>query len=107
MRAIKIDAENSKMYDITIGEGWKEIPKALHEKAEYFQPVRFTDNTDLIVDEEGLFKDYGFGFKVNGVPFVGNGILLSVAGEDYTDVYTDADSIDIDLEFVQGLQVRL
>ncbi len=101
MRVIKIDAENKGMYDIEIGDEWQDISKALHQKAEYFQPVRFRDDIDLIVDEEGLFKNYGFGFKVNGVPFFGNGLLISTQGEEYVDVYAKANDIEIDLQYVK------
>jgi len=44
----------------------------------YIEPVHYTKGlgqAQLYVNEEGLYKDYKYGFSIDGYGFVGNGFI--------------------------------
>lgn len=101
-RCILIDVENESITEVFLEDGLDPIYEAL--KCGTFESVRIGDNTDIFVDEEGLFKvnentkffQYG-----SSQPLVGNGLVTSYGDEGETiDTTMSVDEVRKQVKFL-------
>ena len=85
MKAIKIDVEKQSVYEITLGDDYKEIYPHIGNGCGLFSiPVTFENGDSLYADDEGLLHPEMIGgfLMPNWItPIVGNAIILGADDE--------------------------
>lgn len=76
-KGILIDVNNETVTEITIGD-YTEINDKIGSR--FFDVVRFNEDNDVYVDDEGLFNEDNKFFSIdeNGYPLSGNGVILGI-----------------------------
>lgn len=81
MKAILIDAKNQQVRYVENKGQLEDMYQALG--VEMIEIAKYYPNGDtLYVDEEGLINGTDFGFEINGLIFMGNGIIYGTNRED-------------------------
>ena len=74
MKAIKIDAEYQDVYEIEMEGGLQSYYDAIG--CNTIERVAFSDDHDLVIDEEGLINGTTKGFYFGSSVFYGSGVIV-------------------------------
>ena len=91
--AFLIDAEKKEISEVEINkkDPFKDCYKLM--KVDMIEHATYYDKDVLLVDEEGLINGTKYGFKFNGVHYVGNAILIGNKGTNYGNVTSSIDKV--------------
>lgn len=82
MKGILIDPDEQRVRIVDLGKGeLKDFYRVL--SCDLIDRVSFNDNNDLVVDDEGLFKNHKIFYRIVGVPghYVGKTVIVGVNRE--------------------------
>jgi hypothetical protein len=105
MRAVVIDSENQKVFEVSIGTDFNEIYPLIGNGCSTFAvPVVLHNGDALYADDEGLLQEDikgGFIMKDWNYPIVGNAVLLNVDEEgESCDAVSDVEDLNSQIEWV-------
>lgn len=93
-RAIKINAKEKKLEVVL----WEELKDLQAHVGGYIERVEthHLPKHSILVDEEGLFKDYTFCFRVRGYPQIlaGNGLIVGDNGENFVSATLSPEEVE-------------
>ena len=93
-RAIKINAKEKKLEVVQ----WEKFEDLQRHVGGYIERVetQYLPKHAILVDEEGLFKDYTFCFRVKGYPQIlaGNGLIVGDTGESFVSATLSPEDVE-------------
>lgn len=111
-KAIKIDVEKQSVYEIEIGDDFREIYPHIGNGCSLFTvPVQFENGDSLYADDEGLLHQEmigGFIMENWRCPIVGNAIILGTDDEgDSIDYKSNIPDIEKRIDWLSKSQAEL
>jgi hypothetical protein len=102
VKVIIIDAEKKEVRLADISSELSELQRIVKGYIEL--ALRWPNKDILYVDEEGLCKDYQYGFHINGRQFVGNGVVTGLKGSAQVDVVSTLEEIRDSVKFLSKVE---
>ena len=88
MRAMKLELNSISLIDINGDTVEKELKEMQQAVGGYIETVTISEDSVMIVDEEGMLKNYqhnDLASYISGVHIYGTALIVGVDGEKFTD----------------------